>query len=116
MVQLQIVIRCQGDYREVIVGDETGTASVVRALVGWALVTLYNRVGIGQVAVQFPSRLSTLEEDYCIIHIQARCQGERWRRCEEQRVDMLIEATIAPPLIELFGSVTVEVFCDNSTP
>ena len=84
MERLRIVIRCQGKHKEVLVGDTAGTARVVRELVGWTLVTLYDRVEIEYAAVQFPPCSSTLEEDYCIVHIQARCQGEQWRRCEEQ--------------------------------
>lgn len=116
MERLRIVIRCQGKHKEVLVGDSAGTACVVRELVGWTLVTLYDRVEIEHVAVQFPPCLSTLEGDYCVIHIQARCLGKRWQRYDEPAMEVLLEVNIAPPLLELFGSVTVETISISVVP
>jgi len=113
---VQMVIRCQSKYREVLVGDTAGTACVVQKLVGQILVSLYEQVRIDDVAVQFPRSLSTLDGDYCVIHIQARCLSKRWQHYDEQAMEVLIEVHIAPPLIELFGSVTVEVSCISDAP
>jgi len=110
MERLHITIRCQGPYREVIVGDTVGTACFVRELVGQILVTLYEQARIDDIAVQFLSFPPTPDGDYCVIHMQARCLGQRWRLYDEQEMEVLIEVNIGLPLIELFGSVTVEVF------
>ena len=113
---VQMVIRCQSKYREVLVGDTAGTACVAQKLAGQVLVTLYEQVKIDDVAVQFPPFSATLEGDYCVMHIQARCLGKRWQHYDEQAMEVLIEVNIAPPLIELFGSVTVEVSCISDAP
>lgn len=109
MYYVQIIFRGQGKHKEVIVGDCAGTASVTRNLVGNSLIMLYEQVIIDDVSVQFLPCKATPEDDYCIVHAQARCRGKQWPQYDEQAMAVEIEAEIAPPLVELFGSVMIEL-------
>lgn len=109
MQLVRIVFRGQGKYKEVIVGDSVGTACIARALAGRVLITLYQRVIFDYVVVQFLPYAAMTEGDYCIVHIQARCRGKQWPQYDEQAMAVEIEAEIAPPLVELFGSVMIEL-------
>lgn len=116
MYYVQIIFRGQGKHKEVIVGDCAGTASVTRNLVGNSLIMLYEQVIIDDVSVQFLPCKATPEDDYCIVHAQARCQNKRWLQYDEHAMEGPIEAEIGPLLIELFGSVVVEVISVSNMP
>jgi hypothetical protein len=111
---VKMVFRGQGKYREIIVGDSAGTGYLVRNLVGRVLATLYKQAIIDHTAVQFLPYVAISEGDYCIVHIQARCLGKQWPQYDKQAMEVEIEAELALPLVQLFGSVTIEVIsvCD----
>lgn len=109
MYYVQIVFRGHGKHKEVIVGDCAGTACIARALAGRVLITLYQQVSIDHAVVQFLPCAATPEGDYCIVHIRARCRGKQWPQYDEHAMEVEIEAEIAPLLVELFGSVTIEL-------
>jgi hypothetical protein len=109
MYQVQIKIRSRGEHKEVIVGDCAGTASATYNLIGPVLKTIYEQVSIGNVSVEFLPYGATPEDDYCIVHLQARCQSRKWKPDDTPVMEVMIEVRAGPLLVELFGEVAIEV-------
>jgi hypothetical protein len=104
--QIDARFYCPNRFCEVRSDDSASTESVVEELISMALLTLFERIQVENVSVDFPL-ISTRTDEQILISIQA--QGEEpFSGVEPDSLDGMIEDRLSCVLLELFGLLDVE--------